>query len=82
MILTSKFKGKTVWIKQINFKDPNILHKLDNIGLTAGAKVKVLDYDPNKKLLHLDIYNVDYVLRERDCKAIEVELDECQGTKE
>ncbi len=76
MILTSKFKGKTVYIKQINFKDPKILHKLDNIGLTKGVKVNVLDYNPNKKLLHLNIYNVDYVLREKDCKYIEVELDE------
>lgn len=75
MILTSKFKGKTVYIKQINFKDPQIIHKLDNIGLTAGTKVKVLDYNPSKKLLHLDVYNVDYVLRESDCKLIDIELE-------
>ena len=73
MVLTSKFKGKTVFIKQINFTDPQVLHKLDNVGLTPGVKVKVLDYDPNKKLIHLDIYNVDYVLREKDCKYIDVE---------
>ncbi len=73
MILTSQFKGKTVYIKQINFKDPHIVHKLDNIGLTPGARVKVLNFNKDKKLLYLDIGNVDYVLRERDCHAIEVE---------
>lgn len=73
MILTSKFKGKTVLIKQINFKDLNILHKLINIGLKPGVKVQVLDYDQNKKLIHIDIYNVEYVLREQDCKDIDVE---------
>ena len=73
MILTSKFKGKTVLVKQINFKDPYISHKLENIGLAPGVIVKVLDYDRNKKILHLDIYNVEYVLRTEDCKYIDVE---------
>ena len=73
MILTSKFKGKTVLIKQINFQDPAILHKFDNIGLAPGVKVNILDYDPNKKLIHLQIFNVDYVLREKDCIYIDVE---------
>lgn len=73
MILTSKFKGKTVLIKQIDFKDSHILHKLNNIGLAPGVKVKVLNYDPNKKLIHLDVYNIDYVLRLQDCKYIDVE---------
>ena len=73
MILTSKFKGKTVLIKQINFKDPYISHKLEIIGLTPGVIVNVLDYNRNKKLLHLDIYNVEYVLRTEDCKYIDVE---------
>ena len=50
MVLTSKFKGKTVLIKQINFKDPHILHKLENIGLSAGSIVKILDYDKNMKM--------------------------------
>ena len=72
MILTSKFKGKTVLVKQINFKDPYISHKLENIGLTPGVIVKVLDYDRNNKILHLDIYNVEYVLRTEDCKYIDV----------
>ena len=73
MILTSKFKGKTVLIKQINFKDPYISYKLENIGLIPGVTVNVLDYNRNKKLLHLDIYNVEYVLRAEDCKYIDVE---------
>ena len=73
MALTSKFKGKTVLIKQINFKDPHILHKLENIGLSAGSIVKILDYDKNEDLLHIDIYNVDYVFRTKDCENIDVE---------
>lgn len=73
MILTSKFKGKTVLVKQINFKDPYISHKLENIGLVPGAIIKVLDYNQSNKLLHLDIYNVEYVLRTEDCKYIDVE---------
>ena len=72
MILTGKFKGKTVQIEQINFQDPHILHKLDNIGLTVGAIIKVLDFNTDKKLLYLSIYNVDYVLRESDCYGVEV----------
>ena len=73
MVLTSKFKGKTVLIKQINFNDPHILHKLENIGLSAGSIVKILDYDKNEDLLHIDIYNVDYVFRAKDCENIDVE---------
>lgn len=73
MILTSKFKGKTVLVKQINFKDPYISHKLENIGLVPGATIKVLDYNRSCKLIHLDIYNVEYVLRTKDCKYIDVE---------
>ena len=73
MILTSKFKGKTVLVKQINFKDPYISHKLENIGLVPGVLIKVLDYNQNDKLIHLDIYNVEYVLRTEDCKYIDVE---------
>ena len=73
MILTSKFKGKTVLVKQINFKYHYISHKLENIGLTPGVIVNVLDYNRSKKLLHLDIYNVEYVLRTEDCKYIDVE---------
>ena len=73
MILTSKFKGKTVLIKQINFKDPYISHKLENIGLVPGVTIKILDYNRNNKLMHLDIYNVEYVLRTEDCKYIDVE---------
>lgn len=73
MILTSKFKGKTVLVKQINFKDPYISHKLENIGLVSGVTIKILDYNRNNKLMHLDIYNVEYVLRTEDCKYIDVE---------
>ena len=73
MILTSKFKGKTVLVKQINFKDPYISHKLENIGLVPGVTIKILDYNWNNKLMHLDIYNVEYVLRTEDCKYIDVE---------
>ncbi len=73
MILTSKFKGKTVLVKQINFKDPYISHKLENIGLVPGVTIKILDYNRNNKLMHLDIYNVEYVLRTEDCKYINVE---------
>lgn len=73
MILTSKFKGKTVLVKQINFKDPYISHKLENIGLVPGVTIKILDYNQNNKLMHLDIYNVEYVLRTEDCKYINVE---------
>ncbi|MBQ2349386.1 MAG: ferrous iron transport protein A [Mycoplasma sp.] len=73
MILTSKFKGKTVLVKQINFKDPYISHKLENIGLVPGVTIKILDYNRNNKLMHLDIYNVEYVLRTEDCKYIDVE---------
>lgn len=73
MILTSKFKGKTVLVKQINFKDPYISHKLENIGLIPGVIIKIFDYNRNKKLLHIGIYNVEYVLRIKDCKYIDVE---------
>ena len=72
MILTNKFKGKTVLIKQINFTDQYIFHKMKNIGIDKGSIIKILSYDKNKSVLHLEIHNVEYVMRVEDCKFIDV----------
>ena len=74
MRLSYKLKGKTVEITLMNFKDKEISHKLTNIGFVPKAKFKVLDYNKSKKVLHLLIFNVQYVLREKDCKDIHVKV--------
>lgn len=72
--LSSKLKGKTVKIISLNFTDHLIRHKLENIGFIKGAEVKVLDNDDSNKVLHLQLYNVQYVLREENCKLIDVKV--------
>jgi Fe2+ transport system protein FeoA len=72
MKLTHTLKGKTVKVKSTNFVDKHINHKITNIGITENTIIDVLDYDDNNRLLHLLIYGVEYVLREKDCKFINV----------
>jgi len=76
MILTHKLKGHKLIITKINFTDPYIAHKINNIGLVVGNVIKVLDYNSNNSILHLEVYGTEYVLRERDCFNIEVQ--ECK----
>ncbi|MDE7434158.1 MAG: ferrous iron transport protein A [Mycoplasmoidaceae bacterium] len=72
MKLTNELKGKNVKINKLNFEDSAILHKLNNIGISENSEIKVLDYDQNNKVVHLLVYGVEYVLRERDCYNIDV----------
>lgn len=72
--LSSNLKGKTVQIVALNFTDHLVKHKLENIGFTKGAEVKVLDNNESNKVLHLQLYNVQYVLREENCKFIDVKV--------
>ncbi len=72
--LTSKLKGKEVEIVALNFNDELIKHKLENIGFIKGVKVKVLDNNISNKVLHLQLFNVQYVLREENCKFIDVKV--------
>lgn len=74
--LSSKLKGKTVEIVSLNFTDHLIKHKLENMGFIKGAQVKVLDNDDSNKVLHLQLYNVQYVLREENCNLIDVKVIE------
>lgn len=50
------------------------MHKLNNIGITPGNKIIVLGYHNSKSLLHVQVYNVEYVLRASDCKLIDVSI--------
>ena len=43
--LSNKFRGKTVTVKSVDFHNPDVLHKLKNIGIVEGCRVQVLDYD-------------------------------------
>jgi len=72
--LSSSLKGKTVKIVALNFTDHLIKHKLENLGFVKGAEVKVLDNDDANNVLHLQLFNVQYVLREENCKSIDVEV--------
>ncbi|MDR0985328.1 MAG: ferrous iron transport protein A [Mycoplasmataceae bacterium] len=72
MQLNYQLKGKEVQVVDINVQDQQALHKMTNIGITKDTVIKVLDYDKNNKILHLLIYGVEYVLRERDCRYINV----------
>lgn len=76
MHLGYMLKGKTVEIISLDFKDEEVIHKLNNIGLVPQAQLKILDYNKSKKVLHLLIYNVQYVLREQDCQHINVQIVE------
>ena len=72
MKLTHLLRGKTVKVNSTNFKDSYVLHKISNIGITKNVIIDVLNYDDNCHLLHLLIYGVEYVLREKDCRYINV----------
>jgi Fe2+ transport system protein FeoA len=72
MKLTHSLKGKTIKVISTNFENMYIAHKINNIGITKNTIIDVLDYDHNDRLLHLLIYGVEYVLREKDCKSINV----------
>lgn len=72
MKLTHLLKGKTIKVVSTNFKDSYILHKINNIGITKNTIIDVLNYDNDNRLLHLLIYGVEYVLREVDCRFINV----------
>jgi Fe2+ transport system protein FeoA len=72
MKLSATLKSKTVVVEKVNITDQHILHKINNIGITNGTIIKVLDYDNSDKILHLLIYGVEYVLREEDCRQINV----------
>lgn len=73
MKLSNELRNKTLKIEKLNFKDQHILHKLNNIGICENSVIKVLDYEDNKKLIHLLVYGVQYVLREQDCRNIDVQ---------
>ena len=72
--LTSKLKGKQVEIVALNFTDEWIKHKLENIGFIKGVKVNVLNNNDSNNVLHLQLFNVQYVLREENCKFIDVKI--------
>jgi Fe2+ transport system protein FeoA len=65
-------KGKRVKVNSVNFKDSYIFHKISNIGINKNVIIDVLDYDKSDRLLHLLVYGVEYVLREKDCRYINV----------
>lgn len=72
--LTSKLKGKQVQIVALNFNDELIKHKLENIGFIKGVKIKVHNNNDSNNVLHLQLFNVQYVLREENCKFIDVKV--------
>ncbi len=74
MQLTNQLRGKTLIVNKLNFRDPHILHKLNNIGISKGSSIKVLDYQDSKKVVHISVFGVEYVLREKDCLNIDVSL--------
>lgn len=71
--LSYKHKGKSVRIHSTHFHDIESKHKIANIGLVPGAIVKVFDYNKSNHVLHLQVCNVEYVLRDEDCNLIYVE---------
>ncbi|MDR1991730.1 MAG: ferrous iron transport protein A [Mycoplasmataceae bacterium] len=72
MQLSHELKGKTLVVTGINFKNQHVMHKISNIGITKDTIIKVLNYDKNNIILHLLVYGVEYVLREKDCRYISV----------
>lgn len=72
MELSYELKGKVVQVVDVNFADNYILHKVSNIGIAKDTIIQVLDYDKDNKIMHLMIYGVEYVLREKDCRKINV----------
>ncbi|MBQ6970331.1 ferrous iron transport protein A [bacterium] len=72
--LSYKHKGKIVKIHSTCFHDVESQHKIANIGLVPGAIIKVLDYNKSNHVLHLQVCNVEYVLRDEDCNLIYVEV--------
>jgi Fe2+ transport system protein FeoA len=72
MQLSYRLKGEVVEVTDVHFQDQQVLHKLNNIGITKNTVLKVLDYDKSNTLLHLLVYGVEYVLRAEDCRYINV----------
>ncbi len=74
MVLSNKLVNKKVIINKLRFNDKQILHKLNNVGIAAGSVIKILDYQDSKNIVHILSHGVQYVLREKDCMKIEVNV--------
>lgn len=74
MVLSNKLVNKKVVINKLSFNDKQILHKLNNVGITPGSSIKILDYQDSKNIVHILSHGVQYVLREKDCMKIDVNV--------
>lgn len=67
---------KKVKIKYVLFDDPNMVTKLENIGIYPGACVFVKSLGKNNSVTILEINNIDYGIRSSDAFNILVTLNE------
>lgn len=67
---------KNVKIKYVLFDDPNIVTKLENIGIYSEANVFVKSLAKNNSVTIIEINNIDYGIRSSDAFNILVTLNE------
>ncbi len=73
MNLDFKCKNMVVRVKDLKFDDHETKCKLNNIGIFKGSIMKVLCQNSSNDVIHIEIDDVEYVLRVEDSSKIEVE---------
>jgi Fe2+ transport system protein FeoA len=72
MNLSANHKGHKVQVIGVKFNNKHFVHKINNIGINKDAIIEVLNYHDTERVLHLLVYGVEYVLRTKDCRYINV----------
>ncbi len=73
MNLDFKCKNMVVRVKDLHFNDKETTCKLNNIGIFKGSIMKVLCQNSSNDVIHIEIDDVEYVIRVEDSSKIEVE---------
>lgn len=71
MMLDNTFINQKLIVKKINTTDPELIKKMNNIGLYENQEIIVLNKKSNKHIVHIQIYNIEYAFRIKDLKFID-----------
>lgn len=71
MTLDNTFANKELIVKKLNTTDPELVKKMNNIGIYENQIIKVLNKKSNKHIVHIQIYNIEYAFRIDDLKFID-----------
>lgn len=71
MTLDASFANQKLIVKKLNTTNPELIKKMNNIGLYENQIVKILNKKSNKHIVHIQIYNIEYAFRISDLKFID-----------